>query len=104
MAGDHRFNLLVQSKISELAVNAGFRFWVCGVRDGWNEVLVINGNHQRATAAQRRTNSVKIVSIELAVRAQETRDWPKPEAVVQLGSQGFRNPTVVNGLAAIGCF
>ena len=38
------------------------------IREGWNEVLVLNGNHDRATAEDRQANSIKIVGIELAVR------------------------------------
>jgi hypothetical protein len=45
-----------------------YHFNVRSIREGWNEVLVFNGNHQRKTPEERRANTVKIVSVELAVR------------------------------------
>jgi hypothetical protein len=45
-----------------------YRARVSDIRDGWNEVLVINGSRQRATAAERSAHSARIVSVELAVR------------------------------------
>jgi hypothetical protein len=45
-----------------------YRFKAAAIREGWNEILVINGSHQRATPAERRENSACIVSVELAVR------------------------------------
>jgi hypothetical protein len=45
-----------------------YRFKVSGIREGWNEILVINGSHKRATLAERRENSATLVSVEVAVR------------------------------------
>jgi hypothetical protein len=45
-----------------------YRFPVAEVRDGWNEFLVLNGSHKKATAAERQENSVRVLSVELAVR------------------------------------
>jgi len=44
-----------------------YRAKLADIRNGWNEVLVINGNRKNATAAERRDNSVQIVSVELGV-------------------------------------
>ena len=44
-----------------------FRFPAAEVKDGWNEVLVTNGSHRKATPEERREYSVKIVSLELAI-------------------------------------
>jgi hypothetical protein len=38
------------------------------IRDGWNEVLVFNGGHQKATPAERRDHAVRVVGLDLAVR------------------------------------
>lgn len=45
-----------------------YRFPATAIREGWNEVLVLNGSHKRATPAERRENAVNIVSVELGVR------------------------------------
>jgi hypothetical protein len=45
-----------------------YRFKASGVREGWNEILVINGSHKRATLAERRENAATLVSVEVAVR------------------------------------
>jgi hypothetical protein len=37
------------------------------IRDGWNEVLVFHGGQQPRSAEERRANTIKIVSVELAV-------------------------------------
>jgi hypothetical protein len=37
------------------------------IQEGWNEVVVINGSHASATPEERRSNSVRIVSVELAL-------------------------------------
>lgn len=44
-----------------------FRFPVAGIQDGWNEVQVYNGNHNYATPAERRDNTVRVISLELGV-------------------------------------
>lgn len=44
-----------------------FRVPVSAIKEGWNEVLVLNGSHKRATLAERRENSAIILSVELAV-------------------------------------
>ena len=41
---------------------------VSSIREGWNEILVINGSHKRATPQERQAHSVRVVSVELAVR------------------------------------
>jgi hypothetical protein len=38
------------------------------VKDGWNEVLIFNGNHKNATPAERRDNTVRVVGLDLALR------------------------------------
>ncbi len=38
------------------------------IREGWNEIGIVNGSRQRDNAQQRKENSVNIASIELAVR------------------------------------
>jgi hypothetical protein len=43
-----------------------YTFQSIQIKEGWNEVVVFNGNHQRATAEERRQNSITIVSVELA--------------------------------------
>ncbi len=45
-----------------------YTFAVNDIRDGWNEVSVYNGSHQRHSARQRRDNAITIRSVELAVR------------------------------------
>lgn len=42
-------------------------FTVDEIRDGWNEISVYNGSHDRHTAEERLKNSVTIRSVELAV-------------------------------------
>ena len=41
---------------------------VACVRDGWNDVSVYNASHERHSPTERRTNSITIRSIELAIR------------------------------------
>ena len=45
-----------------------YRFDASLIKDRWNEIVVYNGNHQRATPEERQANSVCIVSVELALR------------------------------------
>ena len=45
-----------------------YTFGVDAVRDGWNEVSVYNGSHDRHSAADRRDHAVTVRSVELAVR------------------------------------
>jgi hypothetical protein len=45
-----------------------YQFEAPSIREGWNEVLVFNGSHERKTPEERRANTVNIVSVELAVR------------------------------------
>jgi len=45
-----------------------YSFDVAGIKEGWNEVSVYNGSHERRTAEDRCRNSVTIRSIELAIR------------------------------------
>jgi hypothetical protein len=42
------------------------------IRDGWNEILVFNGSHQAKTAEERRSNTVNILSVEVAVKKKGT--------------------------------
>ena len=51
-------------------VALNYRFDPSRIRDGWNEVVVIHGGHQRATPEERRKHSVTIMSVELAVKKQ----------------------------------
>jgi len=44
-----------------------YTFGVGDIKDGWNEVSVYNGSHERSSARDRRDNAVTIRSIELAV-------------------------------------
>ena len=44
-----------------------FHFDVGLVREGWNEITVYNGSHERETVEGRRANSITIASIELAI-------------------------------------
>jgi len=48
-------------------VALNYTFGVADIRDGWNEVSVYNGSHERHNARDRRDNAVTIRSIELAV-------------------------------------
>jgi len=41
---------------------------VAAIREGWNEILVLNGSHKRASQQEQQAESVRIVSIEAAVR------------------------------------
>jgi hypothetical protein len=41
------------------------------VREGWNEVLIFNGHHERKTPAERRAGSANIVGLELAVQRSD---------------------------------
>ena len=43
-------------------------FDVVEINEGWNEISVYNGSHERGTAEERCRNSVTIRSIELAIR------------------------------------
>ena len=45
-----------------------FHFRASDIKEGWNEVLVFNGSHERATAEERHDHAVTIVSIELGVK------------------------------------
>ncbi len=45
-----------------------YTFDVARIVDGWNEICVYNGCHQRQTAEERRENSITIRSLELAVK------------------------------------
>ncbi|MBI84830.1 MAG: hypothetical protein CMJ81_16680 [Planctomycetaceae bacterium] len=63
--------IYTQHVAGNLALN--FRCDPATIREGWNEVLVFNGSHQRATAAERQAHSVKIVGIELAVQRKTAR-------------------------------
>ena len=45
-----------------------YTFGVADIRDGWNEVSVYNGSHDRHSARDRRDNAITIRSVELAVR------------------------------------
>ena len=45
-----------------------YAFDVSAVREGWNEILVLNGSHRRATPQERQAHSARIVSVELAVQ------------------------------------
>lgn len=38
------------------------------IKDGWNEVLIFNGSHHKATPAERRDHAVRIVGLDLALR------------------------------------
>jgi hypothetical protein len=49
-----------------------FTFSVDGIRDGWNEVSVYNGSHDRHTAQDRHDKSITIRSVELAIRQKST--------------------------------
>lgn len=49
-----------------------FRVPLAEIKEGWNEVLVFNGSHEKKTPEDIRANSVKIVSVELAVRKAST--------------------------------
>jgi len=62
-SGGLRFGL--RELPAHLALN--YRLPVTEIRDGWNEVLVINGGRKRDTEEGQRTHSVKIVSVELGV-------------------------------------
>jgi hypothetical protein len=44
-----------------------FRFDAGSIKEGWNEVLVFNGSHERKTAEERAANSLHVVSVELGV-------------------------------------
>lgn len=44
-----------------------YHFKAADVREGWNEVLLFNGSHQKKTPEERRDHAVKVVSLELAV-------------------------------------
>ena len=48
-----------------------YRFKVSEIRDGWNEVLVINGSRAKGTPEERRAHSARILSVELGVRRIE---------------------------------
>jgi hypothetical protein len=50
-----------------------FRGKVSDIQNGWNEVLLFNGSHAKKTPEERRENSVKVVSVELAVRTADAR-------------------------------
>jgi hypothetical protein len=43
-------------------------FGVDAIREGWNEVVLYNGSHQRSTEQERLANAVTVVSVELGVR------------------------------------
>lgn len=45
-----------------------YRFKASAIREGWNEVLVINGSHERKAPEKRREHAANIVSVELAVK------------------------------------
>ena len=45
-----------------------YRFDVSAIQEGWNEIMVINGNHERATPEERQAHAARIVSVELAVK------------------------------------
>jgi hypothetical protein len=45
-----------------------YRFPVSTIREGWNEVVVYNESHQRASLHERLANAVNVVSVELAVK------------------------------------
>ncbi|MBI4028598.1 MAG: hypothetical protein HY360_26660 [Verrucomicrobia bacterium] len=45
-----------------------YRFKVADIREGWNEIVILNGSRKRASPQERRENSVCIVSIELAIK------------------------------------
>lgn len=45
-----------------------YEFEASQIHEGWNEILVFNGSHTRATPEERIANSVCIVSLELAVK------------------------------------
>jgi hypothetical protein len=49
-----------------------YTFCVDDIRDGWNEVSVYNGSHQRHTTEDRLNMSITIRSVELAVRRRRT--------------------------------
>ncbi|MBT5874728.1 MAG: hypothetical protein HOH43_15025 [Candidatus Latescibacteria bacterium] len=46
---------------------------VGSIRDGWNDVSVYNGSHERHSPSDRRANSITIRSIELAIRRTDGR-------------------------------
>jgi hypothetical protein len=48
-----------------------YRCTAPSIREGWNEVLVLNGSHERKTAEERRANTVSVASVELAVKKKE---------------------------------
>lgn len=45
-----------------------YQFPVSAIREGWNEVVVYNENHQRASLQERLDGAVNVVSVELAVK------------------------------------
>lgn len=50
--------------------NTAFNYTFDGavIREGWNEIIVTNGSHQKASPQERVKNSVNIQSVEIAVR------------------------------------
>ena len=44
-----------------------YRFPAEIINEGWNEIIVYNGNAERADEQQRRDHSVMLLSIEVAV-------------------------------------
>jgi hypothetical protein len=49
-----------------------FRFEAAQIKEGWNEVLVFNGSHKRATPEDRRTHAFTVVGVELGVQRPAT--------------------------------
>ena len=49
-------------------VGLDYSFPVSLIKEGWNELVVFNGSHDRATLEERRANSVVIKCVEFAVR------------------------------------
>ena len=45
-----------------------YTFEVTRIVEGWNEISVYNGNHERQSAEDRRDNAITIRSLELAVK------------------------------------
>ena len=45
-----------------------YRFDVADILEGWNEISVYNGCHQRETVSERQENSITLRSLELALR------------------------------------
>ncbi|MSR65663.1 MAG: hypothetical protein EXS18_07790 [Verrucomicrobiae bacterium] len=53
----------------DLQKQAKYRLSGRQIKEGWNEIVVFNGSHARATPEERQANSVCILSMELAVKA-----------------------------------